>query len=185
MALVSGRRAPALAALALLLLVTAAPADARRPRGTRRATAAAPKPTNRAVVGIIGGGISGVRAASVLQEAGLTDFLLLEQDSKLGGRMRNAEIAPGEVRARRRGMPSIFFGSQRAGHTARRGRCPHAKHTKAPSAPPRAPTHRTRHRPSLLQQFVELGANWVQGLTGNPIWDLAQACSINGSRQNW
>lgn len=148
MALVRSGRAPALAALALLLLVTAAPADARRPRGTRRATAAAPKPTNRAVVGIIGGGISGVRAASVLQEAGLTDFLLLEQDSKLGGRMRNEEIAPGEVRApRRRGMPSSG-GSQRAGHTARgeaAARTPGTprrclrRHAPRPTAPAAAP----------------------------------------------
>ena len=32
---------------------------------------------------------------------------------------------------------------------------------------------------------VELGANWIEGLKGNPIYDLAQSCGLAATRQHW
>lgn len=79
------RRTPHAASLLLLLLLLAA---------CPMAPASAQKKPIRAPVGIVGAGMAGVRAASVLNEAGV-DFLVLEADSQIGGRMRNQEIVPG------------------------------------------------------------------------------------------
>ncbi|KAI8468003.1 MAG: hypothetical protein J3K34DRAFT_523289 [Monoraphidium minutum] len=102
-----------------------------------RGAAAQKKPPLTARVGIIGGGISGMRAAAVLQAAG-QDYVVLEADTKIGGRMRNTPVL--DVK------------------------------TGQPMAP---------------AQYVELGANWVQGLDGNPVYTLAQECGLTGSPQNW
>jgi heterodisulfide reductase subunit A-like polyferredoxin len=87
------RPAPARGAadlLPLLLLAAAACASAQVVTPTAR---------SRATVGIVGAGMSGIRAATVLADSGV-DYVVLEADSKVGGRMRNTEIAPGQVRAR-------------------------------------------------------------------------------------
>ena len=42
---------------------------------------------------ILGGGLSGVSAAQTLQAAGVTDFLLLEASSRLGGRIRDTTFS--------------------------------------------------------------------------------------------
>jgi hypothetical protein len=34
-------------------------------------------------------------------------------------------------------------------------------------------------------QFIELGANWIQGLRGNPVFELAVTCGLNSTAQNW
>ena len=39
--------------------------------------------------------MTGVAAANRLAELGITDFVILEAQDQLGGRMRTAEIAPG------------------------------------------------------------------------------------------
>lgn len=44
---------------------------------------------------ILGGGMTGVSAANRLQELGITDFILLEAQDRLGGRMRVEEFVPG------------------------------------------------------------------------------------------
>lgn len=44
---------------------------------------------------ILGGGMAGVSAANKLSELGITDFLILEAQDRLGGRMRREELAPG------------------------------------------------------------------------------------------
>lgn len=65
---------------------------------------------------IIGGGISGLSAASHLTAAGMVDFKLLEARNRLGGRIVTFQIA---------GMKA------------------------------------------------ELGANWIHGILGNPLYELA------------
>lgn len=44
---------------------------------------------------ILGGGMAGVSAANRLNELGVADFILLEAQDRLGGRMRTEEIVPG------------------------------------------------------------------------------------------
>ncbi len=50
---------------------------------------------SNAQVLILGGGMTGVSAANKLTELGITDFVILEAQDRLGGRMRTAEITPG------------------------------------------------------------------------------------------
>ncbi len=52
-------------------------------------------PESNAEVLILGGGMTGVSAANKLTELGISDFIILEAQERLGGRMRTAEIAPG------------------------------------------------------------------------------------------
>jgi threonine dehydrogenase-like Zn-dependent dehydrogenase len=49
--------------------------------------------TVSAKVGIVGAGIAGIRAASILEAAGV-DYVVLEASDRVGGRMRQAEIQP-------------------------------------------------------------------------------------------
>ena len=44
---------------------------------------------------ILGGGMAGVSAANRLAELGITDFIILEAQDRLGGRMRTEELVPG------------------------------------------------------------------------------------------
>ena len=48
-----------------------------------------------AAVLILGGGMAGVSAANRLNELGIADFILLEAQDRLGGRIRTEEIVPG------------------------------------------------------------------------------------------
>ncbi|XP_064396029.1 uncharacterized protein LOC135343033 [Halichondria panicea] len=52
-------------------------------------------PADASEVLILGGGITGVAAARRLHELGVTDFILLEAQDRLGGRIRNEELVPG------------------------------------------------------------------------------------------
>ena len=42
---------------------------------------------------ILGAGISGIAAAHTLSASGVTDFLILEAFSRIGGRIRQAELS--------------------------------------------------------------------------------------------
>lgn len=44
---------------------------------------------------ILAGGMTGVSAANKLAELGITDFIILEAQDQLGGRLRIQEISPG------------------------------------------------------------------------------------------
>lgn len=44
---------------------------------------------------ILGGGLTGVSAANKLAELGITNFIILESQDRLGGRMRTEELVPG------------------------------------------------------------------------------------------
>lgn len=46
-----------------------------------------------ATVGIVGAGFAGIRAASILQAAGV-DYIVLEASDRVGGRVRQTEILP-------------------------------------------------------------------------------------------
>ncbi|CAH1801854.1 unnamed protein product [Owenia fusiformis] len=72
---------------------------------------------------VLGGGIAGVMAAKTLYEAGVTDIILVEAQSQLGGRISHIDWN---------------------GYT------------------------------------IEKGASWIQGLDGNPIWDLVQKFDLSG-----
>ena len=46
---------------------------------------------NDATVIILGAGVSGIQAAAQLTQQGITDFLIIEQANRIGGRMWNIE----------------------------------------------------------------------------------------------
>ncbi|CAH1802895.1 unnamed protein product, partial [Owenia fusiformis] len=81
---------------------------------------------DKTTVVILGGGMSGVMAAKTLNDAGITDFIIVESQAELGGRMKRFDWIEGNA-------------------------------------------------------TLELGAGWVHGTTGNPIWDFIKKFNISGS----
>eukprot|EP00475_Leptophrys_vorax_P041059 TRINITY_DN7711_c0_g1_i4.p1 TRINITY_DN7711_c0_g1~~TRINITY_DN7711_c0_g1_i4.p1 ORF type:complete len:521 (+),score=161.00 TRINITY_DN7711_c0_g1_i4:87-1649(+) len=86
------------------------------------------KPNNEVVqkvpVLIIGAGISGVTCGRYLADHGMTDFMIVEADDRVGGRMRPFEFQ---------------------GYT------------------------------------LELGANWIEGTVGNPLWTFKEKLDLKGN----
>eukprot|EP00475_Leptophrys_vorax_P041060 TRINITY_DN7711_c0_g1_i5.p1 TRINITY_DN7711_c0_g1~~TRINITY_DN7711_c0_g1_i5.p1 ORF type:complete len:549 (+),score=145.56 TRINITY_DN7711_c0_g1_i5:87-1733(+) len=90
------------------------------------------KPNNEVVqkvpVLIIGAGISGVTCGRYLADHGMTDFMIVEADDRVGGRMRPFEFQ---------------------GYT------------------------------------LELGANWIEGTVGNPLWTFKEKLDLKGNATNF
>jgi len=77
---------------------------------------------------ILGAGMSGISCARILEEAGMEDYVVVEADNRVGGRMQ----------------PYMFQGIS-----------------------------------------IELGANWIEGTVGNPIWEFKERLSLEGSISNY
>ncbi|XP_074658297.1 uncharacterized protein LOC141911215 [Tubulanus polymorphus] len=83
---------------------------------------------HRAQVLILGAGAAGISAAKYLHDHGVKDFVIIDAENRIGGRVKASE-----------------FGGK----------------------------------------IVELGANWVQGTDGNPLWDLAKKYKMAGVVSNY
>eukprot|EP00475_Leptophrys_vorax_P041062 TRINITY_DN7711_c0_g2_i1.p1 TRINITY_DN7711_c0_g2~~TRINITY_DN7711_c0_g2_i1.p1 ORF type:complete len:474 (+),score=136.04 TRINITY_DN7711_c0_g2_i1:86-1507(+) len=77
---------------------------------------------------VLGAGMSGISCAKQLQDNGITDFLVVEADNRIGGRLK----------------PFDFDGIN-----------------------------------------IELGANWIEGTVGNPLWDFKDKLNLKGSISNF
>ncbi|XP_074658261.1 uncharacterized protein LOC141911182 [Tubulanus polymorphus] len=82
----------------------------------------------RAKVLILGAGAAGISAAKYLHDHGVKDFIIIDAENRIGGRVKATE-----------------FGDK----------------------------------------IVELGANWVHGTDGNPLWDLAKKYKMAGVIANY
>lgn len=107
---------------------------------------------------IIGAGMAGLSAAKHLMKNGRSDFLILEARNRIGGR-----------------IISIDVGSQKV----RQSRCPRG------ILPPRVIVELCNQTvvrildllllPIYPSFQVELGANWIHGVLGNPMFEMAVA----------
>ncbi|XP_074650204.1 uncharacterized protein LOC141905276 [Tubulanus polymorphus] len=85
------------------------------------------KPPRHAKVLILGAGAAGISAAKYLHDHGVNDFIIIDAENHIGGRVKATE-----------------FGDKK----------------------------------------IELGANWVHGTDGNPLWDLTKKYNLSGIISN-
>ena len=113
--------------------------------------------TISASVGIVGGGMAGLRAATVLEEYGVKDWVLLEARPALGGRIKAAELSGGTIVE----LGANWVQGAVETHLAATTSAPNTAHLTATS--------------------VAFGL--LPGTVGNPLFDLVRSCGINGTFQ--